>query len=337
MIAADALEALMDAPFVVVGGVECSGRDLVAAGAVSGRWAQLERELAAGLAAVDATAPDDGEVDAALRDFRYARRLISASDFRGWLGVRGLTVAAVRGALARNLARRDGAPAAAEVDREQILAALPAEAVCSGALRDCGEWLADRLLAGDGEVDEARLSAALAAEAGLVAVAALGEPDEERRERLARVLAACAAYERRIAEALTEEAIAACVHQHLLDWVAVEIEGLRSPNASVAAEVALMLRADGVPLVDVARAAGLEVERRAALLGEVEEELAPLLAAAAVGEVVGPLPAHEVWQVARRVAPEPGDPAVRERAIAALTALDAERRRTGRVRWHERA
>jgi hypothetical protein len=337
-------EALMEAPFLAVGGLECRGRDLLAAGAVSGRWARLERELAAGLALADEAPADASDVDAALRDFRYARRLISAQDFRAWLGVRGLTVAAVRGCLERELVRRrPAAPAPVPApDLDRFLAALPAEAVCSGALRDCGEWLADRLLAPGDDVatDAERLAEAGAAEAALLATGALAEHEEARLERLARIVAADAAHARRIASVVTEETIAACLQQHRLEWVTVAAESVRCADHSIAAEVVLMLRSDGVPLPDVARAAGLDMRSRTALLADVDGPLAPLLAAAAAGEVIGPVEvdgAYEVWRVARRVAPAAADPGVRERAVAALTAADAERRQSGKVLWHERA
>jgi hypothetical protein len=341
MVAAAAFEALMDAPFVSVRGEECSGRDLLAAGAVSGRWERLERELALGLSLVDEEPVEAPEVDAALRDFRYERRLISAEDFRIWLGERGLAVSAVRRVLEREVARRrPGAPGEVPApDLERFLSALPAEATCSGALRDCGEWLADRLLAPD-PAEPHSIDEALEAEGALLAVRALDEPDDARAARLARIVAADEAHRRHLAGVITEESLAACVHQHRLEWVTLDLEGLRCPSQPVAAEVVLMLRADGVPLPDVARAAGLEVQRRTVLLADLDGPLSALLAAAAAGEIVGPVEldgAHEVWSVAGRVAPDAGDRAARERAIAALTALDTERRRAGRVRWHERA
>ena len=106
---------------------------------------QLERELSDGLGLVAVWTPADADVSAVLREFRLERGLLSAEDLRAWMSERGLTLAAVKAVLARGLARNSGGTPEA-VAAAQVAAALPAEAVCSGAVREIGFWLADRML-----------------------------------------------------------------------------------------------------------------------------------------------------------------------------------------------
>ncbi len=347
--AAEPLAALLHATVLTVSGEPLHGRDLVAAGAVSGRWGRLEADLARGLALCDVSLPGRSEVDAALRAFRYSRRLTSAQDMRRWLARRELELGELRAAIERELARdgRRGADPAYAADRERALAALPAEVVLSGALRECGWWLADRVLAAHrapghapgADVDEERLCAVAVGEARLLAVAALGEPAGERSARLRRILSADGAFAAQRAAALGGEAIARCLDAHRLAWVTFDLEGLRCEAPSVAAEVAMQLREDGIALHDVARAAGLEIARVRLLLEDGAGAFGAVLAAAAAGQVVGPVELegrHEVWVVKRRAPPDMHDRVLAERAASTVLAADADRRRAGRVRWHDR-
>ena len=51
------IDDLLAAGILVVDGRELTGRDLLAAGVVSGRWQQLERDLSEGLGLVAGAAP----------------------------------------------------------------------------------------------------------------------------------------------------------------------------------------------------------------------------------------------------------------------------------------
>ena len=342
------LASLLAAPILTVDGTPLTGRELVAAGTVSGRWPALEADLRLGLLLCDEDAPADERIDRALREFRYARRLTSGQDFRRWLAERELSLHAVRGAIARGLARSERcAPVpAAWVDRDAAVAALPAEAVCGGALRDCGWWLADRLLAlatherGGAAIDTGRVHDVAAAEAQLLAVEASGEPEDERVRRLARILAADAAHAERAAQVVGADAIARLVAARRLDWLTFELEGLVCATSSVAAEAAMQLREDRTPLAAVARVAELDVEQRMLVLEDAPATLRTALTGATVGDVVGPVDAdgsHEVWVVTRRAPPDAADPLIAGRAAAAALDADRARRRAGRVQWHGRA
>jgi hypothetical protein len=343
---AEGLGGLLAQPVLTVAREDLTGRDLVAAGVVSGRWLQLEADLLAGLALSASQPADKAEVDAALREFRYARRLTSGQDFRRWLDERGLALRAVRAALERELLREraESEPPAGAPDRERAVAALHAEAVCSGALTECGWWLADRLLvAGDGDAGDPgdpRVRELVATEGALLAVAGLEEPEEARAERLARILAADAAFDAHAAAIGSDEAVAACADAHRLEWLGFELDGLRCTTASVAAEAALMLRDDALPMSEVASAACLEEQSSTLLLQDAPAPLRTALSGAAPGDVIGPVEvdgAYEVWHVGRRRPPDPHDPLVHDRALAEVIAADTGRRRAGRIRWHERA
>ena len=333
--------AWLGAPVLTAAGTVVTGRDLVAAGTISGRWPRLEAELALGETLRGLHPLDASELAPAVRAFRYARRLTSADDFRRWLAERDLTLGELRDAAARELLRSRHADCPAAQTPAAMLSLLPAEATFTGALVDIGWWLADRLLAApDAPADDGRLDAALAAEAKTSALADVQEDEAARRDRLAWILAADAAFRAQLARVVSPEAIAACLDAHRLDWLTFDLEGLRSEQPHVAAEAALMLREDGLPLSDVARAAGLEAVECSLTLADAPEALATALTGVTAGEVLGPLAvgdAHEVWRVLERRPADRSDPAVRERAAKQLLDADAQRRRAGRVRWHERA
>jgi hypothetical protein len=248
----------------------------------------------------------------------------------------------VRTALEYELARGGRTTVAADVDRGRALAALPAAAICSGVLRDCGWWLADRLLvAGEATaaVADDRLPELLACERELLAVRALEEPDDMGRDRLARCLTADDAFSAHAAQVASADAVARCIEARRLDWIAFELEGLLCATPGIAAEALAQLRHDGSPPAEVARLAGLDVQHRTLLLGDAPPALRAAIAAAAAGDVVGPVEldgVHEVWVVAARTPPETADPVVHARAVATVLAADVDRRRAGRVRWHDR-
>ena len=76
------------------------------------------------------------------------------------------------------------------------------------------------------------------------------------------------------------------------------------------------MRADGEPIADVARRAGVNVEEHVDWLEEVEPQLATRLLAAEKGDVVGPVTVHDRFVVAvvrTRTSPTPEDETVLER------------------------
>jgi hypothetical protein len=347
--AGEALQSLLASEVVSVEERVSTGRDLVAAGVVSGRWLELERDLLAGLAETRNERASSEDLSRALRDFRYDRWLISADEFSSWLRSRGLQVSQVKAVLERRLARsRDAVavpPSDLQADLGTALEALPAEAICTGAFAECARWLVDRLLAWSAAGSEMTAPEALVHELAerdraLLATSGLAEPDDERSRRIAWLVSADAAYRDHVEALCSKAAIAAHIRRRQIDWLAFELAGLACAQEHVAAEATMLLREDRVPLEQVARLSGLPVEHRRLLHGEASERLKGWLSTATVGAVVGPVPeegSHWVWVVKHRRAPESSDPEVHARARSEIIEADLARRRAGRVKWHGRS
>jgi hypothetical protein len=322
-----------------------TARDIVAAGALSGRWHELERELARGLATVRQQRPTPDAVSRALRDFRYEHRLISAAEFVAWATHWRLESDDVREVLERRIVREElgnlaGADAPA-CDRDEMVATLAAEAICSGALRDCAQWLVDRMLvAGDVDGEASGLDATLVEhEHGLVAAAILDEPDETRWRRLARLAAAAGAYERHVAATCADDAVARRIGRHLVDWMRFELVGLECRSAGAAAETVMLLTEDGLSVARVTELTGVGPLYRQLRLDEAPEQLRASLAGASTGDVLGPVAmdgAQWVWVVTARQAPDASDPQLVQRARELVLSESMERLRAGRVTWHGR-
>ena len=340
------VDDLLAAPILVVDGRELTGRLLLAAGVVSGRWQQLEGDLCNGLGLVAERPPADDEVTGVLRDFRLERGLLSAEDMRAWMAERGLTLAAVKGAAARALARDSGGTPQA-VAAAQVAATLPAEAICTGALREIGLWLADRLLSATVTretgvepfaLERRSVKLLVLEEASSVAGGALLESGLERAQRLAWIAALDEAHREWEAEVVGTREVTRRLHEKGLEWCRFELDelGLASPGA--AAEAARQL-GEGSDPAQVAEVARVPLGTRSTVLADAPPALARLLAGAVVGDVIGPWDDDSVHLVARvreRRPPDIADESSVTRARADLMTEVVTRLRAGRVRWHER-
>jgi hypothetical protein len=341
-----AIADLLAAVYLAADGQELTGRDLLAAGVVSGRWQRLESELATGLGLVSAEPPPDAEVAEHVRVFRFDRGLLSAEDVRAWMQPRGLTMAAVKAAAARAVAReRGGTPA--PVAAGEVAEALPAEAICTGALVEIGMWLADRMLsAATSGVEVEPLSLERTAvqrlvfeEARTVAGAVAGDAGRERGARLAWIVALDDAHRSWEADATAGPEVARRLHENELAWCRFELDELRLVSQGAAAEAARQL-ADGTNPSAVAAAAGVSVTPQRLVLADAPSQLAQKLAGAVVGDVAGPWSDgedHVVARVRERRAPDAEDDQIVARAREELLADAAARLRAGRVRWFDRA
>ncbi len=341
------IEELLGAVYLAADGHELTGRDLLAAGVVSGRWQRLESELETGIGLVAAEAPPDAEVAEHIRVFRFDRGLLSAEDVRAWLGPRGLTMAALKAAAAREVARRHGGtpePVAAA----DVADSLPAEAICTGVLVEIGMWLADRMLSAATVVgteveplplDRTRVQRLVFEEARTVAGAAIREAGRERGERLAWMAALDDAHRDWETAATAAPEVARRLHENELAWCRFELEELRLVSQGAAAEAARQL-ADGTNASAVAAAAGVDVTPQRLVLADAPSQLAQKLAGAVVGDVAGPWSDgddHVVARVRERRAPDVEDDQIVARAREELLADAAARLRAGRVRWFDGA
>jgi hypothetical protein len=289
-------------PVFTVGDTVYTWADVVEFARERGDWDRIEAETAAGLAALEAVEASQEAVEAAAGSFRRTRNLLSGDELDAWLESRGITVELWLGYIRRQLARTEGAPrtATTRAPDEDVWA----EAMCSGELDDHARELARML-----------------------AVAPRLAYDELAR-----------AYETFCISAATEEAIDREIAASRLDWIRVRGEEGSFASNSVAAEVALCVREDGMALVDAAAAAGVEVVEREIWLEDADPALASLLAAARPGELVGPaLTAVGIALVfvREKLPADPADPGVRARAADAVIEQAADRAETDHVVWHE--
>jgi len=341
-----AIEDLLSAVFLAADGRELTGRDLLAAGVVSGRWQRLESELAEGIGLIAAEPPPDADVAEDVRVFRLERGLLSAEDVRAWLQPRGLTMAAVKAAAARAVARRRGGTPE-PVEAAEVAEALPAEAICTGALREIGAWLADRMLsAATTGVDprplplESRLVQRLVfEEVRTAAGAAVDDAGLERAERLAWMAALDDAHRNWETAVTAPPEVSRRLRENELEWCRFELDELRLVSQGAAAEAARQL-AEGTNPSRVAAAAGVAVTPQRVVLADAPSQLAQTLAGAVVGDVAGPWSDgddHVVARVRERRAPDVEDDQIVARAREDLLMDAAARLRAGRVRWIDRA
>jgi hypothetical protein len=340
------VDDLLAASILVVDGRELTGRDLLAAGVVSGRWLQLEGELSDGLGLVAAQPPADADVTGVLREFRLERGLLSAEDLKAWMAARGLTLAALKAVAARTLSRAAGGTPQA-VAAAQVAAALPAEAICSGTLREIGFWLADRLLSaattGETEVEPLALERPAVQrlvfeEARTVAGGGCPESGVERAQRLAWIAALDEAHREWEAGVVGTRELTRRLREKELEWCRYELDELALASPGAAAEAARQL-AEGSDAAQVAEVAGVPLAARSTVLADAPPELARVLTGAVAGDVVGPWSddsAHVVGRVRERRPPDIADEPSTARAREDLLTDMVTRLRAGRMRWHER-
>jgi hypothetical protein len=286
--------------------------DVVAFARLRGEWSDLVEDVREGLAALRDLAgrgeqPGADEVEAAAREFRYARGLLAGDELDAWLERRGLSHSEWRSYLERVVARmRVPQPARIELEQDEIDACLWPEAVCSGCLDELAGTLA-------------------AASAVAPAGSALEDLD-----------VALADFSRRAA---SEQLIAREVEMNRLEWLRLAYEAADFADEDAASEAALCVRSDRDPLDAVAARAGVPLENRLDWLDEIDPELASRFLAAKPGDLVGPLPAGERFRLAllcEKRPPTVADEAVRERAAAAVVKRVVERETNERVIWLER-
>jgi hypothetical protein len=296
-----------------VAGYDYRWEDVVRAAQRWSRWEEVTRAASAGVAALGAMTEPFGndELRAAARSFRYEHRLLAAEELEGWLEHWGLTTRQWVDYLRRTLARSEAATGANPPPADET---IWAQAVCSGALVRAARDLATRA----------------------AAAAALGRTAGSVDTELARMDEALVAFEQ---EAQSPDAQARTLRLRAADWVRVRFSTLELPTAATAREAALCLREDGLSLTEVAARAGVGVDKRDALIEELDPELAKALLGAAPDELLGPVGVADgfaLLSVREKIAPALGDPVIQERLEREVLRRALEREVRNRVRWHER-
>src|SRR4051794_13660077 len=326
------LAEVADVAVLAAGGTTYRWPDVLLEARLRGEWEAVER----GAAAPEA-APDEETLRAARAAFRTERRLLAADELRDWLSDKRMTLADLDGYVRRRLG-----PGGAG-DGEPPPGAVWPEGVCSGAFDRFVQQLAARA---------ATLAAAPDTQAGPPAphwfarmparggASALGIPPGDVPSRCAELWRAEVAFDAFRAAVIASEAPDRALAANSADWLRIDCEYLVAADEDVAREAALLLREDGLPLADVARAAGLASVDGRPYAGEMPDELRPRAISAAAGDRIGPIAIERgsrfvVMSVRGKVAPSMEDPEIRARAESAAVRQAVEREVAERVTWHE--
>lgn len=310
------LRALGGRPVFTVGEVTYTWEQVLEWAAVRGTLDGLRRRSRLGLAlSVRPELKDSleqGAVSAAATSFRRGRGLLSAEELDAWLARWNLTVHEWGEHLERRLlleafpGETDGDPAEEALEEAEYV-----DAVCSGLLEDEAHGLATDV-------------ALAAAEEG-------SEPPAAIEETIAAASAA-----RRKAKA--DEGVAREIARRVLDWTKLDLDMVELESESAAREAAMCVRLDGRKLADVAADCHAEVEHLSEYVTDLEAWAQPHLLAAQAGELVGPVEdggSYVLFAVNGRTMPAATDPALRERAEAALVDRAIKRALEARVVWDD--
>jgi hypothetical protein len=339
------LEAILESEAVRFEDERLDLADLVLMGVISGTWPRFEREVTRGLGLrrVGSDGVSAADLKARATEFRYARRLVSASEFRTWLAARSLTVADLSAALGRALLRErsSGGGGGGDLEPDVVARALYADAFCSGILAMLAASAVERMAAGHllgrlrAEVVDGRVDATLGdvVECRASGLAALGEDELARRlRRLWAYEDARAIVRERVGEPV---ALRRRLADHALDWLRIEGWGLSFASEDAAREARALIGDDGLGVDLVGAIAGAVVTVESFYLDEVPEQVAGSLAATAPGEVALPWSADGAWRVlvvGSKTPPSAEDPLLRERATDELLIDVLRRQAAGRAR-----
>jgi hypothetical protein len=319
--------------------------DLVLLGLITGAWGRFERDVSRGLALErDGLGNfDAAELKARATAFRYAHRLVSASEFRSWLAARSLTVTDLSGVLGRALRRERmnaddrGAP------EGELARVLRAEALCCGVFEELADSAVERMAATHrlgclgSEVDDERVEATLADALRCRAAGLPSLGEDELARRLRRLWAhedARALLRTQVSE---PGALRRRLDDHGLDWLRLDGWRLRFAAEDAAREARALITDDGLGVDQVSAVSGVVATAESLYLDQVPKPLAGVLAAAAQGEVVAPWLADDEWNVlvvSAKTAPSPEDRVLCERATDELLADVLRRQAAGRARVH---
>jgi hypothetical protein len=340
-----AFDAVLTTDAVSFEGERLDVADLVLLGLATGAWPRFEAEVGRGLALErdGAVTISPAELKERATQFRYAHRLLSASEFTSWLAARSLTIADLSGVLGRELLRERVPAGGGAAGVDELAGVLRAEALCGGILRTLADAAVERMAAAyrlsrlGGQVADDRVEAAVADALGLHAsgVAALGE--EALRARLRRLWAyqdALAAVREQVAE---PAALRRQVAGHGLDWLRLEGRRLRLLSEDAAREARALITDDGLGAEEVAAIAGTAATADSLYLEEMAGQVAGAMAAAVPGDVSPPWLQDDQWNVlavTAKTPPSAADPVLRERATDEILAGVLRRQAAGRARLH---
>jgi hypothetical protein len=327
-------------------------RDVILAAVRWGQWRLTERRAREG-AACASHADEAGDpfpsdaLDAAGRDFRYDRDLVTAQSMEDWLNRWGLTVKDWTDYLNRQYQRSRHPERCAELVAQHPLSNDEAaqltlvEAICSGELEKWARTLASRAAvhARMAPATEAEIARAPRAEQQeLESVATLLEMNEsELTEATRRLEHLDESFDRFRASQLTERALKDYVGHHQLEWVRFNCRVMAFPDEGMASEAALLLREDNEGFTGVYSVAHTEPRTERFFLDQIEAPIRDRFLGARAGDLLGPMRVNDeyrLYQIEEKLLPNANDPEVRKRAEEGVLKTALARQADQKVQWH---
>ncbi len=269
--------------------------------------------------------PDESAVDAAAIAFRYQYDLITAEETERWLEHRRVSLSEFGEYFARKYWGRTytgvaqvpsfAYQTAAAEEKDLFLVDL----ILSGSLVQMAERLSYRIAAradenSDGDSNEERTRFLTARKITDVAewLAQFGRDEQWLDE----ILAAEAAYQRRVAQILTEQALQKELSPLRLNLTHFELETVEVDSKDAAAEVAACVRNDGMEMSEIAEEGRYPFHTSEVLLEDVPAEQQQKFLSVKAGTLFDPIPrgdSFEVWRVKARTEPSLQDDTIRAR------------------------
>ena len=261
---------------------------------------------------------DEDLAQASSEEFRGERDLITAEETEQWLEARGLTLDEFSDYFLRCQVKvaQDAVDTSPAIVYEEA----------SSELRD--QLRIDLIVGGEFDRLAEQLAWRFASRAGPDAV-----PPREGEAELAELEDA---YQQQRALVLTPEARGQALTLLRLPLTRVELQVLELESDDAAHEALFCLREDGETMADVARDGGYSLRHRQWWAGEMAEDLQLRLLSALPGEVLGPFPNGEEFQIYRlegKIEPELSDAAVSARVDEHLVNNHFAALLTAHVRW----
>jgi len=347
------MKTLIGQPVFTAGGRTYCWEDVVFAAMAWGEWGLLRKETREGLACAKrmretGESPVDDEMENALREYRYRRRLISGEDAEGWLRKWGLCIIDLKKYICMSLLTRMWAEGMEEivarfrVSYEEIDGTVKTVGVCSGRLVTLCRKLAVR--ASIHERWPGKGGSGTSLEKGMLETFARNiedcvetcvAPDTvgERLKALARMEAS---YRDFCTAQCTPDAVRKEIQSHNIEWIHIDCLCLSTADVQTAREAALCVREDGEGIADVAARMRCRVQEDHFYLDQLEHPLYGPFLCARKGELIGPIYVdgnHSLFLIQTKRMPSEDDPSLRQRAHSAILdhIFDSEIRRM--VHW----
>src|SRR5262249_52445008 len=257
------MATILSRPTFSIGARSFTWLDVVLAAILRGDWMAIEQQARIGLSLVkwaeeNDASPTEEALDAAAKEFRYDRDLVTAEEMEAWLERCGLTIEAWMDYIERSLLRQR--------EQEGTLADVPddvftegdvgeyviTEAICSGELARFADALAahasvalraaEGAAAEEGASEESEIEHLVERTERSLSESGLAVPAESCRDRIAELARQEQTFRRRSRAMLTDSAIRSQIETHRLDWIRIEVRDLGFSNEAAAKEAALCLR-----------------------------------------------------------------------------------------------